>query len=252
MSESRENPDSGPVEDRPNLDGRLFGKPGEPDVHIARDFWRKVAFLLFSTVLLVIGIWETWGPASRVIFGKTHEARVVRLIRKSPGEAEQAIRIRRQIEEGDYAYETRFRHFVEVFDEEGNPAILEMAVASRQTPYALVNDTFTVVHFADGDYAYGLWHHRTWAIGLTFLLMGLTFVPLSAYLLYLVGRPVVIDPEDPKELEKERRAREREVEHEQEHKRELIPGDVDKDDEGAREADRVEEGEASREEEPER
>lgn len=198
-----DNPGTRWPEDIPNLDNRVFGEEGEPDVFIARDFWRKLLFLLFSLAILVVAVWEIWGPFSRLLLGERAEARVVRVERDSPGEPTEVIRVRREIEEGDYALGTTFRHFVEVLDAEGNPQVVEMAVASRQTPYALVNDTFTVIYFSDGEYAYGLWHHRSWAFGLTLLLLAVTFVPLSWYLFHLVGKPIPIDPEDPGEIRKE-------------------------------------------------
>ena len=196
----------------PNRDGRIPGKDGQPDVFVAKDFWRKVAYVVFSFAILLVGVWEIWGPLSRVFLGEIGEARVVRIVRESPGEPAEIIRIRREIKEGDYSFDTLFRYYVEVVDQDGNPQIFEMAVASRQTPYALVNENFRVAYFKGGDYAYGIWHHRTWAMGAALIMMGFTFVPLSIYLLRMVGKPIPIDPEDPEELEKERQALKREQE----------------------------------------
>ncbi|NBD37102.1 MAG: hypothetical protein GVY10_00855 [Verrucomicrobia bacterium] len=201
---------SPPPQERPNHDGRIFGENGEPDVFVPRDRLRKWLFVLFSCFILFVGLWDLWGPLSRWVFGETGEGRVLRIVRESPGEPAENIRVRREIEEGDYSFDTLFRHFVEVVDKQGDLEVFELAVAGRQTPYALINDSFKVIYFPGDDYAYGLWQHRTWAFGCALVLMGLTFVPLSVYLLRMVGRPVVIDPEDPAELEKEREAEARE------------------------------------------
>lgn len=189
-----------------NLDGRTFRGPDEPDVFIPQDFWRKLSFVIFSVAILVVGVWELWGPLSRSVFGESGEGRVVRIVRETPGEPAEIIRIRREIEEGDYSYDTLFRHFVEVIDTDGNPLVFELAVASRYTPYALVNESFEVIYFTGEEYAYGLWQYRTWAFGCALVLMGLTFLPLSLYLFNMVGKPIEIDPEDPEQLEKERLA----------------------------------------------
>ena len=188
----------------PNFDGRTPGEAGQPDVFISRNFWSKFLFVVFSFGLLAFGIWDIWGPASRLFFGESAVGRVSSIIRETPGEPAETIRVKREIEEGDYARETLFRYFVEVADKNGNLSRYEMGVASRSTPYALVNENFKVIYFPGGEYAYGMWHHRTWAIGLTFLMMGFTFIPLSGYLLWMVGKPITIDPEDPEQIALER------------------------------------------------
>jgi len=188
----------------PNFDGRTLGEAGQPDVFIPGNFMPKLLFVLFSWALLAFGIWDIWGPASRLFFGESAVARVSSIVRETPGEPAEIIRIKREIAEGDYARETLFRVFVEVADAKGDLTNLEMGVASRSTPYALVNENFKVIYFPGGEYAYGMWHHRTWAIGLTFILMGLTFIPLSGYLLWMVGKPIIIDPEDPEQIALER------------------------------------------------
>lgn len=196
---------------RSNLDGRVFGKNGEPDVFIPGHLLPKLGFLVFSIVIFLIGLWELWGPASRVLLGEVDESRVVYIVRESPGQPEEVIRVRREIEEGDYGYETVFRHFVEVIDSDSRVQTLELGVASRQTPYALVNERIRVAYFPGATHAYGIYHHRTWALGVSLMFMGMTFLPMSIFLVRMVGKPIQIDPEDPEELEKERRALEREA-----------------------------------------
>ncbi|MGC9450186.1 MAG: hypothetical protein ACP5I4_01955 [Oceanipulchritudo sp.] len=100
---------------------------------------------------------------------------------------------------------------MEVIDGDSRVQVFELGVASRQTPYALVNERVRVAYFIDHDIAYGVFHHRTWAFGVSLLFMGLTFVPMAVFLVRMVGRRIPIDPEDPAELEKERLAQEREA-----------------------------------------
>jgi hypothetical protein len=191
---------------RPNLDGRVFGENGEPDVFIPGHLFPKVGFLVFSVLILLLGLWDLWGPASSVLFGEVSESRVAYMVRHSPGQADEVIRVRREIKEGDYGYETVFRHFVEVIDRNSRVQTFELAVASRQTPYALVNERVRVAYFPGATHAYGIYHHRTWAFGVSLLFMGMTFLPMAIFLVRMVGKPIPIDPEDPAELEKERRA----------------------------------------------
>jgi hypothetical protein len=132
--------------------------------------------------------------------------RVVYLVRQSPGETDETIRIRREIKEGDYAYATLFRPFVEVPFADGSSKIFQLAVASRQTPYALVNERVRVAFYPQDDVAYGIRHHRTWAFGCGFVMVGSTLVIISCFLLRMVGKKNYIDPEDPAQLELERQA----------------------------------------------
>jgi hypothetical protein len=195
---------STPEQPLPNFDERTPGQNGEPDVFIPGNFGPKLGFVIFSFALLAFGIWDIWGSASRLFFGEGGTGQVSRIVRESPGEEPETIRVKRDIAEGDYARETLFRYFVDVSSAEGDITTYELGVASRSFPYALVNENFKVIYFPDGEYAYAMWHHRTWAIGLTFLMLGLTFIPLSGYILWMVGKPIVIDPEDPEQIALER------------------------------------------------
>lgn len=189
---------------RINRDGRVFGENGEPDYFIPGHFAIKLLFFLASILVFLVGAWELWGPASRCVFGETAAGRIVYLVRESPGEPEETIRVRREIKEGDYPYDTIFRHFVSVPRAEGGSRVMQLAVASRQTPYALVNDRVRVAFFPGDSHAYGIRQHRTWAFGAGFLLVGTTFLCISGFLLSMVGKKVYIDPEDPAHLELER------------------------------------------------
>jgi hypothetical protein len=200
-----------PAHPRINHDGRVFGTHGEPDYFVVGHFWPKLGFFIFSVVFLSVGLWELWAPLTRTLFGEIDEARVVRIVRQSPGEADELIRIRREIKEGDYPYDTIFRHFVEVQDAAGTLHSFELAVASRQRPYALVNERVRVAYFKGDSHAFGILQHRTWAFGCALVMMGATFVPLAWFLLRMVGQRIIIDPEDPAQLalEQEAEARDR-------------------------------------------
>ncbi len=191
--------------ERLNLDGRTFGENGQPDTFTPRDFWRKLVFFLFSIGIVCLAVWELWGPTTRFFAGERGVARVISIERQSPGESLETIRIKKEIKEGDYANDTIFRYFVEVLNQAGDIQLFEMAVASRSVPYALVNESFEVIYFPGDEYAYGLWHHRTWAIGFTLLFVGVTFTFLSGYLLWMVGKPIEISPESEEALEQERK-----------------------------------------------
>lgn len=197
-----------PMSDTPriNRDGRVFGENGEPDYFIAGHFGMKLAFFIASLLIMAFGVWDLWGPLSRSLFGQRATGRVVYLVRQSPGETDETIRIRREIKEGDYAYATLFRPFVEVPFADGSSKIFQLAVASRQTPYALVNERVRVAFYPQDDVAYGIRHHRTWAFGCGFVMVGSTLVIISCFLLRMVGKKNYIDPEDPAQLELERQA----------------------------------------------
>lgn len=191
---------------RINRDGRIFGENGEPDYFVPGQFGIKLAFFIASLLIFAFGVWDLWGPLSRSLRGERATGRIVYLVRQTPGEADETIRIRRDIKEGDYAYDSIFRHFVEVPFPDGSSKIFQLAVASRQTPYALVNDRVRVAFHPEDDFAYGIRHHRTWAFGCGFILVGSTFVIISGFLLRMVGKKIYIDPEDPAQLELEQQA----------------------------------------------
>ena len=155
-----------------------------------------------------VGFWMLWAPTTAVLGGSIEEARVSRIVRSAPGLPDQVIRIRR--EPRDESHTITFRHYVEVVLPDDTTREFRMAVDSRRKPYASVNDTFRVAFLPEGEVAFGVFHHRTWAFGAGFVGMGVTLLALSGYLLAQVGRPVVIDPEDPENLERERLAEESE------------------------------------------
>jgi hypothetical protein len=208
MSES--NPSLPDTTERINHDGRVFGENGEPDYFIPGDFIPKLFFVILAFAMPGVGIWLLWDPTVRLFFGETTEARVSRIVQSEPGKPDEIIRLKRPIEAEQSNFNLTFAHYVEVPLDDGTVKEYRIGVDARTEPHFLVNDSFDVIFFPEENVAYGLFHHRTWAFGFGFLLMGLTFVPLSLYLLYMVGKPVYIDPEDPEELEKERLAVERE------------------------------------------
>ncbi len=197
-------------EERYNFDGRHFGKDGERDYFIPGLLIPKVVYLVFTLALTGVGIWFLWDPAGALLFGETGEARVTRLVREQPGTEDQTIWFAKDIEEQPHT--VTFRHFVEVVDKEGVAHQFRMGVDSRSRPYAMPNDTFDVAYFPDGEYAFGLYHHRTWAFGAGFFSVGFILNCIGVFLVMNVGKKVYIDPEDPKQLEAELREMEEERE----------------------------------------
>ena len=199
--------------DRINHDGRVFGKDGEPDYFIPDGYTPKLLFVIFAFVFFGMGLWLLWDPAIRLFYGETEEARVSKIIRKEAGMDDQIIRTRREIKPEESNFSLFYEHYVEVPMKDGTTKEFRMGVDARTEPHNNVNDTFEVIFFPDDDVAYGLYHHRTWAFGLGFLFMSVTFIPLSLTLLFMVGKPIYIDPEDPELLEKEKELQKQEEEY---------------------------------------
>ncbi|MFP4353254.1 MAG: hypothetical protein ACOCVJ_02570 [Verrucomicrobiota bacterium] len=195
-------------ETRPNYDGRHFGRDGEPDYFLVGGRIPKILYMLLTFVLTGIGVWFLWDPAAALLFGETGDARVTRLVREQPGEENQTIWFAREIKEQEHT--VTFRHFVEVVDAEGVARQFRMGVDSRRKPYALPNDRFRVAYFPDGEYAFGIYHHRTWAFGAGFLTVGGILNCVAVFMVMSVGKKITIDPEDPEQLEAEERAVEEE------------------------------------------
>lgn len=192
--------------DRYNFDGRHFGKDGERDYFVPGLLIPKICYLIFTIALTGVGIWFLWDPAGALLFGETGEARVTKLVREQPGEQDQTIWFAREFKgEG---HTVVYRHHVEVVDSEGVARQFRMGVDSRDKPYAKPNDTFDVAYFPDGEYAFGLFHHRTWAFGAGFFTVGFMLLCIAVFLLASVGKKIYIDPEDPEHLEAEERAQE--------------------------------------------
>jgi len=184
------------------LDGRkVSDKPGEPDVHVPGHFWVQVAYVLFSLSIVAFGTWLIWAPLSRLVAGEISESKVVHIVRTEPGVPDQTIRFARDIPEQEHT--VRFQHFVAVEDEEGRRHVMRLGVDSARQPYARVNEIVKVIHFPDDTVAFGLLHHRTWAFGAGYLAVGFILSMLSINSLWAVGKPIVIDPENPEELEEE-------------------------------------------------
>ena len=195
-------------DERINYDGRHFGKDGERDYFIPGGLIRKLIYLALTIALSGVGVWFLWDPAAALLFGETGDARVTRLVRQQPGEQDQTIWFAREIKEQPHT--VTFRHYVEVVDADGVARQFRMGVDSRREPYAKPNDTFRVAYFPDGEYAFGLYHHRTWAFGAGFLTVGGILNCIAVFMVMNVGKKVYIDPEDPEQLEAEKRAIEEE------------------------------------------
>jgi hypothetical protein len=161
--------------------------------HVPGSFGPKLAYLLLGVAVLIVGIWFAWEPASRVLFGHTASARVVRIVKITPGAEDQVIRYRREFKnENDRS--VTFQHWVEVQDR-GERRILRLSVDSRVKPYANVNDRVTV-SFSKGDtFAFETWQARTWGVAILYAFVGFVFVCLGLPMLLAVGKPIEIDPE---------------------------------------------------------
>ncbi len=184
------------------LDGRTPGRDGQPDVYIPGGFWPKLFFVIFSATMTLVGIWALWDPGIRYFTGERAEARVTRIVRTEPGMPDQVIRVRREFEEQGHTVD--FIHYVEIIDAEGRPHDLMMGVNSQNQPYAQFNDLFEVVYFPGENVAFGLFHHRTWAFGAALTSIGGTLLMVSVYILWFVGKPIEIDPENEEDLAEER------------------------------------------------
>ena len=184
------------------LDGRKVSEiPGEPDVYVPGHFWAKLGYVVFSLLVLAFGLWLLWAPATRLLFGETSEARVAYVVRTEPGMPDRTIRYARDIEEGHHT--VVYQHYVAVEDEDGELSVMRLAVDSARKPYAKLNDTVEVVHFAQDEAAFGLFHHRTWAFGLGFFFVGSILSMLSINTLWAVGKPIPIDDESEESLAEE-------------------------------------------------
>ena len=161
--------------------------------HYPNRFALKVVFLLVSFAILGLGTWLIWDPAARFFTGTRAMVRVTEILREEPGGEQEVIRYRKDIPEGDHL--TKFTYTVTYEPPEGGSRELTMAVGSIRNAYNIVNDEFEVIFFEDEDYAYGLFHHRTWAFGVGFLFVGGLLTIAAIPTLYMVGRPIKIDPE---------------------------------------------------------
>ncbi|MFW5829972.1 MAG: hypothetical protein ACOCXA_06895 [Planctomycetota bacterium] len=202
---------------RQNFDDRTFAtEPGQPDVYIPRHFLPKLGLALFSLAIFAFGIWMSWDPVARLLTGEISQARVVHIVRTQPGVPDEVIRYARSIEEQPYT--VTFQHYVAVEDEEGKEHVMRLGVDSAKKPYAKVNDVLSVTHYEGDEYAFALYHHRTWAFGAGFLSVGAILSLLALHTLWAVGKPIIIDPESAEALEAERQAQEADREWEQQQK----------------------------------
>jgi hypothetical protein len=161
--------------------------------HYPHRFGLKLAFLIFSLLVLALGVLVIWDPAVRFFQGERATVRVTQILREEPDGTREIIRYRKEIPEGDYL--TSFSYTVSYEQPDGSSKEMTLAVGSRRNAYANVNDEFEVIFFPDEDYCYGLFHHRTWAFGVGFLFVGGLLTLAAVPTLYMVGRPILIDPE---------------------------------------------------------
>lgn len=184
----------------PTRDPSIFEHEGTL-YHIPGSYGVKLAYLIVGCCVLGIGLWFAWEPASRVMFGVTTEARVVRIVKVTPGGEDKVIRYRLEFaNERDRS--VSFQHFVEV-DSKGERKVMQLGVNSRVKPYANINDRLTVSFYPRGGYAFETWAARTWGIAILYIANGLIFVGLGVPMFLAVGRPIEIDPEAKEGVEKE-------------------------------------------------
>jgi len=169
---------------RQGEDGNWYHYPNHPVI--------KTIFLLLSLCVLALGVWVIWEPAARFFVGERATAKITQIVRDDPEDGREVIRYRKTIEEGSHL--TDFSYEVTVGDGNNQAKKMQLAVGSKQNAYANVNDEFEVIYFADEDHAYGLFHHRTWAFGAGFLFVGLVLTATAIPTLYMVGKPIKIDP----------------------------------------------------------
>jgi hypothetical protein len=161
--------------------------------HFPHRFGLKVGFLLFSLFILAVGIWFIKDPAARFFFGERAQARVTEIHRTEADGQQEVIRYRKTIPEGSHL--TRFTYTVIVEYQDGSNKKMDLAIGSLRNPTENVNDEFEVIFFPEEDYAYGLFHHRTWAFGVGFLFVGSLLTLCAVPTLLAVGKPILIDPE---------------------------------------------------------
>jgi hypothetical protein len=194
----------------PTTRDRDFTQPNQ--VYVPGWFWPKLAFFLFALLVFTFGVVLLWPPMSRLLVGEVERGRIVRLVVTQPGAEDQIYRYRREFDEQGQA--VIFQHYIAVEREDGTQQIMRMGVDSRKLPYANVNDEVKVAFFKGDDYAFGVHHHRTWAFGAAYTVVGLVFLVCGIPMLLAVGKPIEVDPENPEAL-KEMREQEREREQDE-------------------------------------
>ena len=184
-------------EDDPSIrrgeDGKWYHRPYA--------YYPKLAFLICSLLVFAAGGITIWPPFSRLVFGDTNTARVVEIVRSETGKAPETIRYRKNIPEGDI--DTIFEYTVEIQLKDSESRLAQLAVGSRRNAFANVNDSFEVISFPNESFAFQLYEHRTWAFGASFLIIGIILTACAIPTLIAVGKPILIDPEAPREEDEE-------------------------------------------------
>jgi len=167
--------------------------------HYPTLFIPKLLFLFFSIAMTAVGTLLIWDPAVRGIFGEKGVARLIEIRREEPGQEDEIIRYRKNVEEGSHL--SRFYYTIALETKEGGVQHMDLAVASIRNPYAKVNDSIDVIYFKGEKHAYALYHLRTWAFGVGFLFVGVILLACAVPTLLAVGKPILIDKEAPQEAE---------------------------------------------------
>ena len=176
----------------PTDDPSIFEEGGRR-FHVPGSFTLKAIFLAFGLGVFSIGLLFLWDPVGRLLFGQTASARVVAIVKKTPGTGDVTYRYRRQFpRERDRSI--TFQHFVSV-RHNGEQRILRLGVDSRVEPYANINDRITICFYPEDDYAFAKYHLRSYGMGVLYFAVGLAFVGSGIPMLLAVGRPIEIDPE---------------------------------------------------------
>lgn len=184
----------------PTDDPSIFEHEGSL-YHVPGGFGIKLAYVLMGFLLLALGVWFCWEPAGRLLFGQSAEARVIKIVKVTPGMEDITFRYRHEFP-GERDRSISFQHFVSVPTAQGEKT-LRLGVDSRVKPYANVNDRMRVAFFPNDTYAFNVWQIRSWGIGILYAVIGLAFVGMGIPMLVAVGKPILIDPEAPSESQED-------------------------------------------------
>jgi hypothetical protein len=150
----------------------------------------KLAALVFSLAITLVGALELVWVARHVFGGKTCDAKVVSVMATAPGMAPQ------EFQPGAAATQssaTSFLYFVDC-GEAGQK--LELNVGNKGSPTFAVGDTVRVAHGADGEpLAVAVRDFRTWSVGVFVTSTGMLYLIVISSILWRGRKPVEI-PQD--------------------------------------------------------
>lgn len=176
----------------PTGDPSIFEHGGRR-YHVPGSFPQKLVYFLLGCLTLLVGLWFCWDPLGRLLFGERAEARVVRIVKVTPGAGDEIIRYRCKFSD-EHDRSVTFQHYVQVMLG-GSERTLRLGVDSRVKPYANVNDTLDIVFYKKDIFAFVPWSGRTWGFGVLYAIIGLVFFGFGLPMLLAVGKPIEIDPE---------------------------------------------------------